>query len=162
MYIHPTHPVSVDMMHGLLADAARRFPLRHDAGGGVARASAAWPKRYPRITLGALSSRRHDSVPGRASRPRLPQCSRTAARRSSSPPSTYLNEFYYDTVNFSQGALDAGDRFRRRGPHPRRQRLPAPDRQHPARCSMPSTKLPVTGRAAGGIYGGNAARILRL
>ena len=48
IYIHPAHPVGVEAMERVLADAAGRVPDRHDAGGrasGVRRR----PERYPKI-----------------------------------------------------------------------------------------------------------------
>ena len=70
---------------GVLADAAGRLPVRHDAGRGVARLLRR-PRALPEDPLGALSPRRHDPVPGRAPRSRLPQLQGLPRARSSVRP----------------------------------------------------------------------------
>ena len=89
---------------GILADAAGRLPLRHDAGGGVAGVHRRRPSgsrtSSGRCATSAGRSRIWSSGSIAAS-----TRSRTAARTSSARRARYLKEFYYDTVNFNQGAL---------------------------------------------------------
>jgi aminocarboxymuconate-semialdehyde decarboxylase len=75
------------------------------------------------------------------------------------PPSTYLREFYYDTVNFNQGALQLAIEFAGAD-----HILAGSDYPHQI-GSIPSmldaiAKLPVTDEEREGIYGANAARML--
>ena len=98
------------------------------------------PERYPDIKWVLVPPRRRDPVPGRAARSRLPRVRglprehRAAAERL--PEAVLLRH-----GQLRPGRDRAGDRVRRRRPHPGRQRLPAPDRQHPedARCMAGST-----------------------
>ena len=64
-------------------------------------------------------------------------------------PSTYLKQFYYDTVNFDHELHRAGDQVRRRRSHPGRQRLSAPDRQHSEDARRGQPLAGVAGRARG-------------
>src|SRR5207248_3551690 len=77
------------------------------------------------------------------------------------PPTTYLKDFYYDTVNFNQGALQLAIAFAGAD-----HILAGSDYPHQI-GSIPSmldaiAKLPVTEAERAGILGGNAARLLRL
>ena len=103
IYIHPEHPVNVDMMkeYWLMPLVGFLFDTT------LAAASLTFsgvPERFPNIkwalchlggTIPYLVERLdrgfHDFKDCRAKIDR--------------PPSTYLKEFYYDTVNFNQGAL---------------------------------------------------------
>ena len=67
-------------------------------------------ERFPNIRWALVPPRRHDSVSGRAARSRLPRV-QGLPREHRRPPSTYLKEFYYDTVNFDQGALKLAIEF---------------------------------------------------
>ncbi|HEV3056742.1 MAG TPA: amidohydrolase family protein, partial [Vicinamibacterales bacterium] len=74
-------------------------------------------------------------------------------------PSSYLRNFYYDTVNFNQGALMLAIDFAGAD-----HILAGSDYPHQI-GSIPSmmdaiAKLPVTEEARAGIYGLNAARLL--
>ena len=131
LMIHPTYPVGVEAMreywlmplNGFLFDttlAASKLVFS-----GVV-------KRYPRIrwVLGHLGG----TIPYLAERlDRGWRAFKECRAHIDEPPTAYLKRhFWYDTVNFAAGPAEAGDRVRRRRPHPRRQRLPAHDRQHPA------------------------------
>jgi len=77
------------------------------------------------------------------------------------PPSSYLKEFYYDTVNFNQGALKLAIEFAGA-----EHILAGSDYPHKI-GSIPSmldaiAALPVTDAQRQAIYAGNAARLLRL
>lgn len=103
LYIHPAHPVNVDMMReywlmplvGFLFDTT------------LAAASLVFSgvvERFPRIRW--VLCHLGGAIPYLAERldrgfHAFHEC-RTHIQR---PPSTYLREFYYDTVNFNQGAL---------------------------------------------------------
>ena len=74
-------------------------------------------------------------------------------------PSSYLKTFYYDTVNFNQGALKLAIDFAGAD-----HILAGSDYPHQI-GSIPSMleaikKLPVTDEQRAGIYGGNAKRLL--
>ena len=131
LMIHPTFPLGVEAMreywlmplNGFLFDttlAASKLVFS-----GVV-------KRYPRIrwVLGHLGG----TIPYLAERlDRGFRAFKECRAHIDEPPTAYLKRhFWYDTVNFAAGPLKLRDRLRRRRPHPRRQRLPAHDRQHPA------------------------------
>lgn len=103
LYIHPTYPMGVSMMVeymlmplvGFLTDTT--LAAAHLVFAGI-------PERYPRIrwALGHLGG----AIPYLAERldrgwEAFPQC----RKNLSQPPSTYLKDFYYDTVNFDPSAL---------------------------------------------------------
>lgn len=102
-YIHPTYPLGVEAMQdywlmplvGFLFDTT--LAAAHLVFAGI-------PERFPGIrwALGHLGG----TIPYLAERldrgyEAFPDCRRDIAR----PPSTYLKEFYYDTVNFDPAAL---------------------------------------------------------
>ena len=159
LYIHPAHPVNVDMMQeywlmplvGFLFDTT------------LAAASLVFsgvPERFPRIrwALGHLGG----AIPYLAERldrgfHEFKDCRAHIDRE----PSSYLREFYYDTVNFNQGALKLAIDFAGVD-----HILAGSDYPHQI-GSIPSmldaiAKLPVTEQQRAGIYGLNAARLLGL
>jgi aminocarboxymuconate-semialdehyde decarboxylase len=76
-------------------------------------------------------------------------------------PSSYLKQFYYDTVNFNQGALQLAIEFAGAD-----HIIAGSDYPHQI-GSIPSmleaiAKVPVTEEQRTGIYGGNAAKLLGL
>jgi aminocarboxymuconate-semialdehyde decarboxylase len=109
MYIHPEHPVNVDMMQefwlmplvGFLYDTT------------LAAASLTFngvPERFPRIKWALCHL--GGTIPYLVERldrgfHNFKDCRAKIQR----PPSTYLKEFYYDTVNFNQGALKLAIEF---------------------------------------------------
>ncbi len=128
LYIHPTHPVGVEAMTdywlmplvGFLCDttlAAAKIVFS-----GVA-------ERFPRIRWALCHM--GGAIPYLAER--LDRGLRSVQR----VPREYLQASHRvsEDVLLRHGQLQsarggAGDRIRGRGPHPRGQRLPAPDRQH--------------------------------
>jgi len=158
-YIHPTHPLGVEAMNDYWLMPLVGFPFDTT----LAAASLVFSgvvERFPRITwaLAHLGG----AIPYLAERlDRGYRAFPTCRAHITKPPSEYLREFYYDTVNFDVGALRfaidfagvdhvlAGSDF----PHQigslqlmvesiKALGLPAPDRDR--------------------LLGGNAARLLRL
>ena len=155
LMIHPTYPVGVEAMreywlmplNGFLFDttlAASKLVFS-----GVV-------KRYPRIrwVLGHLGG----TIPYLAERlDRGWRAFKECRAHIDEPPTTYLKRhFWYDTVNFAQGPLKLAIEFAGAGPHPRRQRLSAHDRQHSADARGDSRAADFRADKAG-ILGGNAA-----
>jgi aminocarboxymuconate-semialdehyde decarboxylase len=158
LYIHPTHPAGAETMNefwlmplvGFLFDttlAAARLVF----SGTV--------ERYPRIEwiLGHLGG----AIPYMAERldrgyAAFAECRAHIGR----PPSTYLKQFYYDTVNFDPAALTLALQFA--GPD---RLLAGSDYPHrigslrAMRDSLGALDVSETDRAQ--IQGGNAARLFR-
>ena len=157
LYIHPEHPKNVDLMleYWLMPLCGFLFDTTLAAASIVFSGVA---ERYPRIrwalchlggTIPYLAERLdrgfHAFKDCRAHIPR--------------EPSSYLKQFYYDTVNFNQGALKLAIEFAG-ADHV----LAGSDYPHQI-GSIPSmleaiAKLPVTEEQRAGIYGGNAAKLL--
>ncbi len=127
IYIHPTFPVGVEAMEDYMLMPLVGFTLdttlaaAHLVFAGV-------PERHPRIrwVLGHLGG----TIPYLAERldrgfEAFERCRENIPR----PPTEYLRDFYYDTVNFDPKALRLAIDFCRSRTDPRRQRLPAHDRQ---------------------------------
>jgi aminocarboxymuconate-semialdehyde decarboxylase len=159
LYIHPAHPVNVDMMQeywlmplvGFLFDTT------------LAAASLVFsgvPERFPRIRWALCHL--GGAIPYLAERlDRGFHAFRDCRANIDRPPSTYLREFYYDTVNFNQGALQLAIQFAG-ADHV----LAGSDYPHQI-GSIPSmldaiAKLPVGDGERAAIAGGNAARLLNL
>ncbi len=157
LYIHPAHPVNVDMMQeywlmplvGFLFDTT------------LAAASLVFsgvPDRFPKIRWGLCHL--GGAVPYLAERlDRGFQAFRECRAHIQRPPSTYLREFYYDTVNFNHGALQLAVAFAG-ADHV----LAGSDYPHQI-GSIPSMleaigTLPVSEEQRAGIYGLNAATLL--
>jgi aminocarboxymuconate-semialdehyde decarboxylase len=159
LYIHPAHPVNVDMMReywlmplvGFLSDTT--LAAASIVFSGVA-------ERFPRIRWALCHL--GGAIPYLAERldrgfQAFPDCRAHIQR----PPSTYLKEFYYDTVNFNQGALKLAIDFAGAD-----HILAGSDYPHQI-GSIPSmleaiAALPVTEKQRAGVYGENAARLLGL
>jgi aminocarboxymuconate-semialdehyde decarboxylase len=103
LYIHPVHPVGVEAMTeywlmplvGFLMDTT--LAAAHLVFAGV-------PRRFPRIrwVLGHLGG----AVPYMAERfDRGYEAFKECRRNIDRPPSEFLKQFYYDTVNFDPAAL---------------------------------------------------------
>jgi len=159
LYIHPTHPAGVESMmdYWLMPLVGFLFDTTLAAASLVFSGVV---ERYPRITWALCHL--GGAIPYLAERlDRGFDAFKDCRRYIQQPPSTYLHNFYYDTVNFSQGALGLAIDFAGAD-----HILAGSDYPHKI-GSIPSmldaiAKLPVTDEQRDGIYGGNAARILRL
>ena len=157
LYIHPAHPVNVDMMqeYWLMPLVGFLFDTTLAAASLVFNGVA---DRFPRVrwALAHLGG----AIPYLAERlDRGFHAFRECRMHIERPPSTYLRGFYYDTVNFNQGALQLAIEFAGAD-----HILAGSDYPHQI-GSIPSmleaiAKLPVTEEQRDGIYGANAARML--
>lgn len=157
LYIHPEHPINVDMMKeywlmplvGFLYDTT------------LAAASLVFsgvPERFPKIKWALCHL--GGAIPYLAERlDRGFHAFRDCRAHIDREPSSYLKEFYYDTVNFNQGALKLAIEFAGAD-----HILAGSDYPHQI-GSIPSMleavgKLPVTDAERKQIYGLNAATLL--
>jgi len=159
LYIHPTHPVGVEAMTdfwlmplvGFLCDttlAAAKIVFS-----GI-------PQRFPRIRWALCHL--GGAIPYLAERldrgfEAFSECRAHIPR----PPSEYLKQFYYDTVNFNPRAIELAIAFAGTG-----RVMAGSDYPHQI-GSIPKMiesieKLPVTEEERAAIFGGNAARLLGL
>jgi aminocarboxymuconate-semialdehyde decarboxylase len=157
LYIHPTHPVGVEAMTDFWLMPLVGFPM--DTTLAAAKlVFAGVPERFPRIQWALCHL--GGAVPYLAERLdrgfyAFSECRANISR----PPSDYLRQFYYDTVNFDQHALQLGIAFA--GVE---HILAGSDYPHQI-GSIPNMLESIRGldiceseRAA--IFGGNAARLL--
>jgi aminocarboxymuconate-semialdehyde decarboxylase len=159
LYIHPTHPAGVESMmdYWLMPLVGFLFDTTLAAASIVFSGVA---ERYPRITWSLCHL--GGAIPYLAERlDRGFHAFKDCRAHIPQPPSTYLRKFYYDTVNFNQGALRLAIEFAGAD-----HILAGSDYPHKI-GSIPSmldaiAKLEITDEQREGIYGGNAARILRL
>src|SRR5438034_2948587 len=103
LYIHPAHPVNVDMMQAywLMPLVGFLFDTTLAAASLVFSGVA---ERFPRIRWALCHL--GGAIPYLAERlDRGFHAFRDCRAHIERPPSTYLREFYYDTVNFNQDAL---------------------------------------------------------
>jgi len=103
LYIHPAHPVNVDMMqeYWLMPLVGFLFDTTLAAASIVFSGVA---ERFPRIRWALCHL--GGAIPYLAERlDRGFHAFRDCRAHIDRPPSTYLKEFYFDTVNFNQGAL---------------------------------------------------------
>lgn len=159
LYIHPEHPVGVEAMmdYWLMPLVGFLFDTTLAAASLVFSGVA---ERFPRIQWALCHL--GGAIPSLAERldrgfEAFADCRANIAQ----PPSTYLKRFYYDTVNFNQGALRLAIEFAGAD-----RILAGSDYPHKI-GSIPSmldavAQLPVTEAERAGIYGGNAARLLGL
>jgi aminocarboxymuconate-semialdehyde decarboxylase len=159
LYIHPAHPVGVEAMvdYWLMPLVGFLFDTTLAAASLVFSGVV---ERYPRIRWALCHL--GGAIPYLAERldrgfEAFKDC-RTHIQR---PPSTYLREFYYDTVNFNQGALRLAVEFAGPG-----HILAGSDYPHKI-GSIPSmlkaiAELPLKEEERAAIYGGNAARLLQI
>ena len=159
LYIHPTHPVGVEAMQdywlmplvGFLFDTT------------LAAASLVFSgvvEQYPRIRWALCHL--GGAIPYLAERLDRGFHAFTDCRvHIQRPPSTYLREFYYDTVNFNQGALKLAIDFAG-ATHI----LAGSDYPHKigsiASMLEAVRTLPITDEERTGVYGENAAKLLGL
>lgn len=159
LYIHPAHPVGVEAMtdYWLMPLVGFPFDTTLAAAKIVFSGVAA---RFPRITW--VLAHLGGAIPYLAERldrgfHAFPECRVHIDR----PPSEYLKQFYYDTVNFDPDALALAVRFAGAD------RLVAgSDYPHQigslSRMKQSLAALDLTEDDRQAILGGNAARILRL
>jgi len=159
LYIHPAHPVNVDMMqqYWLMPLVGFLFDTTLAAASLVFSGVAA---RFPRIRWALCHL--GGAIPYLAERlDRGFHAFEDCRAHIDRPPSTFLRDFYYDTVNFNQGALKLAIEFAGVD-----HILAGSDYPHQI-GSIPSmldaiAKLPVNDEQRAGIYGLNAARLLGL
>jgi aminocarboxymuconate-semialdehyde decarboxylase len=159
LYIHPAHPINVDMMqeYWLMPLVGFLFDTTLAAASLV---FAGVPERFPKIRWALCHL--GGAVPYLAERldrgfHAFKDCRANIQRE----PSSYLKQFYYDTVNFNQGALKLAIDFAG-ADHV----LAGSDYPHQI-GSIPSmldaiAKLPVTGEQREQIRWKNAAALLGL
>jgi aminocarboxymuconate-semialdehyde decarboxylase len=157
MYIHPAHPVNVEMMNEYWLMPLVGF-LFDTTLAAASLTFAGVPERFPRIRWALCHL--GGAIPYLAERlDRGFHAFRDCRAHIQRPPSDYLREFYYDTVNFNQGALKLAIDFAGAD-----HILAGSDYPHQI-GSIPSmleavAALPVTEDQRAGILGLNAARLL--
>jgi aminocarboxymuconate-semialdehyde decarboxylase len=159
LYIHPAHPVNVQMMEEYWLMPLVGF-LFDTTLAAASLTFAGVPERYPKIRWALCHL--GGAIPYLAERlDRGFHAFQDCRAKIQRPPSTYLKEFYYDTVNFDQGALKLAIDFAG-ADHV----LAGSDYPHQI-GSIPSmleaiAQLPVREEQRDGIRWKNAARLLGL
>jgi aminocarboxymuconate-semialdehyde decarboxylase len=159
LYIHPAHPVNVDMMQEYWLMPLVGFPF-DTALAAASLVFSGTVERFPRIRWALCHL--GGAIPYLTERlDRGFHAFKDCRANIHRPPSTYLREFYYDTVNFDQGALQLAVSFAGAD-----HILAGSDYPHQI-GSIPSmldaiAKLPVTEDERRGIFAMNAARLLGL
>ena len=159
LYIHPEHPVGVEAMmdYWLMPLVGFLFDTTLAAASLVFSGVV---ERFPRIRWALCHL--GGAIPYLAERlDRGFHAFKDCRAHIQRPPSTYLRDFYYDTVNFNLAALQLAVSFA--GPE---RILAGSDYPHQI-GSIPSMldaigRLPVSDDERAGIYGRNAARLLGL
>jgi len=159
LYIHPEHPVGVEAMldYWLMPLCGFLFDTTLAAASLVFSGVV---ERYPRISWALCHL--GGTIPYLAERlDRGFKAFKDCRANIDREPSTYLKTFYYDTVNFDQGALKLAIEFAGAD-----HILAGSDYPHQI-GSIPSMldairKLPISENERAGIFGGNAAKLLRL
>jgi len=159
LYIHPTHPVGVEAMqeYWLMPLVGFLFDTTLAAASLV---FAGVPKRFPRIKWALCHL--GGAIPYLAERlDRGFHAFRDCRTNIDRPPSSYLREFYYDTVNFDVRAIELAIGFAGAG-----HVLAGSDYPHQI-GSIPSMldsigRLPITEHDRTAILGVNAAKLLGL
>jgi aminocarboxymuconate-semialdehyde decarboxylase len=159
LYIHPAHPANVDMMqeYWLMPLVGFLFDTTLAAASLV---FAGVPERFPKIRWALCHL--GGAIPYLAERlDRGFHAFKDCRANIQKEPSTYLKQFYYDTVNFNQGALELAIDFAG-ADHV----LAGSDYPHQI-GSIPSmldaiAKLPITDDEREQIRWKNAARLLGL
>jgi len=159
LYIHPEHPINVEMMNQYWLMPLVGF-LYDTTLAAASLVFAGVPERFPKIRWALCHL--GGTIPYLAERlDRGFHAFRDCRANIQREPSTYLKQFYYDTVNFNQGALKLAIDFAGA-----EHILAGSDYPHQI-GSIPSmldaiAKLPVSDAERQGIYGGNAATLLGL
>jgi len=159
LYIHPEHPINVEMMKEYWLMPLVGF-LYDTTLAAASLVFAGVPERFPKIRWALCHL--GGTIPYLAERlDRGFHAFRDCRANIQREPSSYLKQFYYDTVNFSQGALKLAIDFAGAD-----HILAGSDYPHQI-GSIPSmldaiAKLPVSDAERQGIYGGNAAKLLGL
>ena len=157
LYIHPEHPINVEMMKEYWLMPLVGF-LYDTTLAAASLVFAGVPERFPKIRWALCHL--GGTIPYLAERlDRGFHAFRDCRANIQREPSSYLKQFYYDTVNFSQGALKLAIDFAGAD-----HILAGSDYPHQI-GSIPSmldaiAKLPVSDAERQGIYGGNAAKLL--
>ena len=157
LYIHPEHPVGVEAMmdYWLMPLVGFLFDTTLAAASLVFSGVA---ERYPRIRWALCHL--GGAIPYLAERlDRGFHAFKECRAHIQRPPSTYLRDFYYDTVNFNQGALQLAIGFAGAD-----HILAGSDYPHQI-GSIPSmldaiAKLPVSDVERSAVLGRNAVRLL--
>ncbi|HTK29368.1 MAG TPA: amidohydrolase family protein [Vicinamibacterales bacterium] len=157
LYIHPTNPVGVEAMQEYWLMPLVGFLLDTTLA-AASLVFAGIPARFPRIRWALCHL--GGTIPYLAERlDRGFHAFRECRTHIDRPPSSYLRQFYYDTVNFDQGALRLAIGFAG-ADHV----LAGSDYPHQIgslRSMLDAVAaLPVTDEERAGILGGNAGRIL--
>jgi aminocarboxymuconate-semialdehyde decarboxylase len=159
LYIHPEHPINVEMMKEYWLMPLVGF-LYDTTLAAASLVFAGVPERFPKIRWALCHL--GGTIPYLAERlDRGFHAFRDCRANIQREPSSYLKQFYYDTVNFNQGALKLAIDFAGTD-----HILAGSDYPHQI-GSIPSmldaiAKLPVSDAERRGIYGGNAAKLLGL
>jgi aminocarboxymuconate-semialdehyde decarboxylase len=159
LYIHPEHPINVEMMKEYWLMPLVGF-LYDTTLAAASLVFAGVPERFPKIRWALCHL--GGTIPYLAERlDRGFHAFRDCRANIQREPSSYLKQFYYDTVNFNQGALKLAIDFAGAD-----HILAGSDYPHQI-GSIPSMldaigKLPVSDAERQGIYGGNAAKLLGL
>jgi aminocarboxymuconate-semialdehyde decarboxylase len=159
LYIHPEHPINVEMMKEYWLMPLVGF-LYDTTLAAASLVFAGVPERFPKIRWALCHL--GGTIPYLAERlDRGFHAFRDCRANIQREPSTYLKQFYYDTVNFNQGALKLAIDFAGAD-----HILAGSDYPHQI-GSIPSmldaiAKLPVSDAERQGIYGVNAAKLLGL
>src|SRR5436190_2220576 len=159
LYIHPTHPVGVEAMQEFWLMPLVGFLLDTTLA-AASLVFAGVPERFPRIKWALCHL--GGAIPYLAERlDRGFHAFRDCRTHIDRPPSSYLREFYYDTVNFDVRALELAIGFAGAN-----HILAGSDYPHQI-GSIPSMlesirKLPIGESDRAAILGMNAARLLGL
>jgi aminocarboxymuconate-semialdehyde decarboxylase len=159
LYIHPAHPVDVSMMNEYWLMPLVGF-LMDTTLAAASLVFAGVPERYPKINWALCHL--GGTIPFLAERlDRGFHAFKDCRAKIQREPSSYLKAFYYDTVNFNQGALKLAIEFAGAD-----HILSGSDYPHQI-GSIPSmldavNALPVTDEQREAIRWKNAARILKL
>ena len=159
LYIHPEHPINVEMMKEYWLMPLVGF-LYDTTLAAASLVFAGVPERFPKIRWALCHL--GGTIPYLAERlDRGFYAFRDCRANIQREPSSYLKQFYYDTVNFNQGALKLAIDF------PGADHILAGS-DYPHQIGSISSmldaiaKLPVSDAERQGIYGGNAAKLLGL
>jgi aminocarboxymuconate-semialdehyde decarboxylase len=159
LYIHPTDPVGVEAMQEYWLMPLVGF-LMDTTLAAASLVFAGVPDRFPRINWALCHL--GGAIPYLAERlDRGFHAFRECRARIARPPSTYLREFYFDTVNFDVGALQLAIKFAGAD-----HILAGSDYPHQI-GSIPSmleaiARLPISEPDRAAILGLNAAKLLAL